>query len=139
MLEREIDKYFLSAPRQMVKSADGTKVEKPMYTLRGLILYCGLDEEEFNELAKKEKFRKVISRAKLVIGMSYEELLHTSNPAGAKFALENMGWTASKKEPSAVSINPFLQLIQNYGKKALPKNENIEDAEIIEMKDEEEG
>lgn len=131
-LEKQIDEYFVNAPTHFVKGHDGSKVEKKLYTLRGLMLYCGLDEFEFEEMYKQEKFQKVLSRAKMAIGMTYEELLHGANPTGAKFALENLGWSSGKKDTTTVNINPLIQIMQNYGKKVA--GIAIEDAQIVETK-----
>lgn len=67
--------------------------DKPK-TLTGLILYLGLaSRQSLDEYKAYDGFPDSVKRAKAVIENSYEERLHGNSPAGAIFALKNMGWS----------------------------------------------
>jgi hypothetical protein len=62
-------------------------------TISGLSLFCGFESRQsFYDYAKSDKFSYTIEKARLVIEAVYESKLHGTNPAGAIFALKNMGW-----------------------------------------------
>jgi hypothetical protein len=44
------------------------------------------------DYGNKEDYSYIIKRAKVVIEMSYEQMLLTKASTGAIFALKNMGW-----------------------------------------------
>ena len=129
-LERRIDEYFKSAPIKVIKT-NGIETERRIYTKRGLLLSVGMHEEEFDQYFKVDGFRQVLSRAMLVVGDCYEQLLHTDKPSGAIFALKNMGWSDTKKDEVKVTVNPFIQILQKRAR----IQEGIEDAQIVEMKE----
>ena len=63
-------------------------------TITGLCYYCGFESRQsFYSYGKKDEFSYTIKRARLFIESSYELKLLDKTPAGAIFALKNLGWT----------------------------------------------
>ncbi len=67
--------------------------EEPL-TLTGLILSLGLScRDSLDEYGRRPEFSDSVKKAKLVIENQYERKLDRDKPAGAIFALKNMGWS----------------------------------------------
>ncbi len=67
--------------------------EEPL-TLTGMILHLGLSSRESLDLyGERPEFTDSVKKAKLVIENQYERKLDRDKPAGAIFALKNMGWS----------------------------------------------
>ena len=63
-------------------------------TITGLCYHCGFESRQsFYDLGNRDEFSYTIKRARLFIESSYELKLHDRTPAGAIFALKNLGWT----------------------------------------------
>ena len=68
-------------------------VEEPL-TLTGMILHLGLSSRRvFDDYGDRPEFAYSVKRAKLLIENQYERKLDRDKPAGAIFALKNMGWS----------------------------------------------
>jgi len=80
-LEKVLQKYF-----------DNTKSEE--WTITGLALLIG-GKQLLQDYQKRDGYSELVIRAKLMVENSYEISLRSSNrtPAGAIFALKNLGWT----------------------------------------------
>lgn len=88
----KIDEYFKSYKPGQIPVLG----YKP--TVCGLALYLGFESRQsiYDYRDKSEEFSYIIKRALTFIEMNYEQNLESKNPAGAIFALKNMGWTDSK-------------------------------------------
>lgn len=84
LLAERIDQYFASCEE------DGTR---PLVS--GLALFCGYSTKQQldGQCARGPEFSALVKTAKLAIESSYEARLDRDRPAGAIFALKNMGWT----------------------------------------------
>ena len=83
--------------------------KKPV-TLTGLIRHMGLSSRQsLDEYAKYAGFSDSVKSAKLVVEEAYEDRLHTQSPAGAIFALKNMGWT-DRQEISTPDLKPVSRV-----------------------------
>ena len=96
-LQEKIDEYFekgIPLRKIVVGPANNREVlEIPVPTITGLVLYSGFcDRNAFSELEKKPEFSTTIKKARAKIEQHYEELIQSSTPTGAIFALKNFGW-----------------------------------------------
>ena len=63
-------------------------------TPTGMILHMGLSSRQsLDQYGERPEFHDSVKRAKLVIENQYEWKLDRDKPAGAIFALKNMGWS----------------------------------------------
>ena len=63
-------------------------------TVTGLALALGLSSREsLDEYGRRSEFSDSVKRAKSLVAAAYEERLWGNTPAGAIFALKNMGWS----------------------------------------------
>lgn len=86
-IEDKINQYFES----LLNEDKDTYEIRP--TITGIALYMGFaSRQSLYDYAKKEEYSYIISRAKLVVEMSYEEMLLSKASSGAIFALKNMDW-----------------------------------------------
>jgi len=68
-------------------------------TISGLALFLGFDSlKAFEDYEKQGKFAPILKRGRLRIETVYEKKLHMQSPAGAIFALKNMGWNDKNEE-----------------------------------------
>jgi len=68
--------------------------ESPARSITGLCYYLGFaSRQSFYDMEEREEFTYTIKKARLRIEMFYEECLMTKPPAGAIFALKNLGWS----------------------------------------------
>jgi hypothetical protein len=89
---------IIGSPEEMDRLLDeyvALKAEaKEPVTLMGLILHLGLSSREsLDRYADRPEFADSVKKAKSVIAETYERRLHGPQPAGAIFALKNMGWS----------------------------------------------
>jgi hypothetical protein len=67
-------------------------------TLTGMILHLGLSSRQsFDRYGERPEFTDSVKRAKLLIENEYERKLDRARPAGAIFALKNMGWSDTQE------------------------------------------
>lgn len=78
-LEKLVDEYF--------NNTEETKI-----TITGLCLYLGLTKETFYEYARREEYKHILNRARLMVENSYEISLRENGRTGDIFALKNFGW-----------------------------------------------
>ena len=78
-LEKLVNEYF--------ENTDEKKI-----TITGLCLYLGLTKETFYEYARREEYRDILNRARLMVENSYEISLREFGRTGDIFALKNFGW-----------------------------------------------
>lgn len=73
--------------------ADCEANEKPT-TITGLALALGLcSRQSLTRYEEREEFSDAVKKAKARVESAYEGRLWVGNPAGAIFALKNMGWS----------------------------------------------
>jgi hypothetical protein len=81
-LERRAHAYFAQC-----------KADKEPLTVTGLALALGLSSRQsLDRYGQRPEFRYVVRWAKLVVEHDYELRLNRDRPAGAIFALKQMGW-----------------------------------------------
>jgi DNA-packaging protein gp3 len=102
-LQQEIDNYFEYIKGDFNYEGDPndekrdikvyTRYPEPA-TITGLALYLGFESRQsFYDYQNRENFSYTIKRARLRIENNYEAMMITArNPAGAIFALKNLGW-----------------------------------------------
>ncbi len=82
-MERLVEEYVTTCHEE----------EEPL-TLTGMILHLGLSSRQSLDLyGERPEFTDSVKKAKLVIENQYERKLDRDKPAGAIFALKNMGWS----------------------------------------------
>jgi hypothetical protein len=132
----KVDEYFDTGANTVTSKINGVEVTQKIYTWAGLAYYLGFSSRDsLNTFGKKPEFKELVEKAKLVVERTYEEKLHSSNPAGGIFALKNFGWTDTTKTDMSLTINPFQKLMESATSKQKIENKTnniIEDAKIIE-------
>jgi len=101
-LKKAIEKYFKSGmKKKKIEVKRGNKsevIEIEVPTITGLALFLGFESRQsFYDYEKSGVFSYTIKKARLTIEQNYEELLQTSAPTGAIFALKNFGWIDTKQ------------------------------------------
>ncbi len=96
-LQAKVDEYFKSGIKKKTviigKGANKQKVQVPVPTITGLVLYLGFcDRQSFYDMEKIPKFTCTVKKARTFIETEYEMQLQVGNTVGAIFALKNMGW-----------------------------------------------
>lgn len=82
-MERLVEEYVTTCHEE----------EEPL-TLTGMILHLGLSSRQSLErYGERPEFSDSVKKAKLLIENQYERKLDRDKPAGAIFALKNMGWS----------------------------------------------
>ena len=82
-MERLVEEYITKCDEE----------EEPL-TLTGMILHLGLSSRQsLDQYGERPEFTESVKKAKLVIENQYERKLDRDKPAGAIFALKNMGWS----------------------------------------------
>lgn len=89
---------LISSPEELNDRADTyfavCKAEDRPVTVTGLALALGLSSREsLDEYGRRPEFSDSVKRAKAMVAAAYEERLWGNSPAGAIFALKNMGWS----------------------------------------------
>lgn len=89
---------LISSPEELDERADAffamCKAEDRPPTVTGLALGLGLSSREsLDEYGRRPEFSDSVKRAKSMVAACYEERLWGNAPAGAIFALKNMGWS----------------------------------------------
>lgn len=88
-LEERITEYFDLLNSQ---DSDGDFISTPP-TVTGLALFLGFAQRKsLLDYKNKEEFCNTIKRAISCVELAYEQRLSANNPAGAIFALKNLGW-----------------------------------------------
>ena len=78
-------------------------------TITGLALYLGFSSKQaFDDYEQTGRFADIIKRGHLMVEAAYEKKLHQT-PAGAIFALKNIGWK-EKNDEKATSNNTVKSL-----------------------------
>jgi hypothetical protein len=89
---------IIESPEELESLADAffrlcEATEKPT-TITGLALALGLSSRQaLMDYEKRPEFLDVVKKAKARVEAAYEGRLWAGQPAGAIFALKNMGWS----------------------------------------------
>jgi hypothetical protein len=101
----ENDKPHTSEPAKKIWDREP---EPP--TLTGLAFFLGFNSmEAFEDYERNGRFAPVLKRGRLRIEAWYEKKLHQQSPAGAVFALKNMGWN-EKREDRTIGQHDFKSI-----------------------------
>jgi len=95
-------------------------------TIAGLAFFLGFNSrDEFDEYESRGKFSTLIKRARLRIEAAYEKKLDT--PAGAMFALKNMGWNekAENSKPADMVRSIKVKIIESGPKPVSSEKEVV--------------
>lgn len=98
-LAKKVDEYFIYIKGEYRLEKKGRRVnkvcdrEEEPATITGLTLYLGFSSRKsLEDYEGMEEFSTIIKRARARVEYEYEKSLHKQSPAGAIFALKNMGW-----------------------------------------------
>ncbi|CAB4140100.1 DNA-packaging protein gp3, partial [uncultured Caudovirales phage] len=110
-MEAAIQDYFENGitTRTVIvgKGENKQSVELPVPTITGLVLHLGFESRQsFYDYEEKPEFTYTVKRARTLIEKEYEEMMQTaSTPAGAIFALKNMGWKDKQEIEQNSNVN----------------------------------
>ena len=84
----------IETPEQMVKILNDyfENTDENKITITGLCLALGLDKSTFYDYEKREGYKEIVNRARLLVENSYEMSLRENGRTGDIFALKNFGW-----------------------------------------------
>lgn len=88
---------FYHTPEEMAKKAieyfELCEKTGERRKVTGLVLYLGFqDKKSLRDYREKPEFSPLIKKMLTLVEKHYEDRLDENNPAGAIFALKNMGW-----------------------------------------------
>ena len=92
------------------------KTDERKITITGLCLYLGLTKETFYEYVKRDEYKDILNRARLIVENSYEMSLRENGRTGDIFALKNFGWRDSvevKNDNELSKLDELLGAIKN--------------------------
>ena len=81
-------------------------------TVTGLCLAIGTSRVVLDDYQKRDKYKDIVTEAKLIIENSYELSLRRRGRSGDIFALKNFGWT--DRSESDIKISGGLSLTNLY-------------------------
>lgn len=111
-LQSKVNEYFNGGANKRKIAIGLTAVEIPYYTICGLAYYLGFSSRQsLLDYEKKEEYSDIIKKARLRIEMAYEECLMDKSPAGAIFALKNMGWSDRSEVDHNVVVQQLPDII----------------------------
>lgn len=89
---------LIESPDEMIRLATAYFTEceknKTYPKITDLVLALGLASlQSLAEYEARPEFSDIVKRLRLIVASGYEDRLGTTTPAGAIFALKNMGWT----------------------------------------------
>lgn len=112
----------IETPEQMAKILNDyfENTAENKITITGLCLALGLDKSTFYDYEKREGYKEIVNRARLIVENSYEISLRENGRTGDIFALKNFGWQDKtemeiKKDPIE-DLTPLAELLKG-GKK----------------------
>lgn len=84
----------IETPEQMEKILNEyfETTEENKITITGICLALDLDKSNFYEYEKREGYRDIVKRARMIVENSYEISLRENGRTGDIFALKNFGW-----------------------------------------------
>lgn len=111
----------IETPEQMAKIINNyfENTTENKITITGLCLALGLDKSTFYDYEKREGYKEIVNRARLIVENSYEISLRENGRTGDIFALKNFGWV--DKQEQEITETKRYNIIND-----LPKGENNE-------------
>jgi hypothetical protein len=111
----------IETPEQMAKIINNyfENTAENKITITGLCLALGLDKSTFYDYEKREGYKEIVNRARLIVENSYEISLRENGRTGDIFALKNFGWV--DKQEQEITETKRYNIIND-----LPKGENNE-------------
>lgn len=108
----------IETPEQMAKIINDyfENIAENKITITGLCLALGLDKSTFYDYEKREGYKEIVNRARLIVENSYEISLRENGRTGDIFALKNFGWRDSvevKNENELSKLDELLGAIKN--------------------------
>lgn len=90
----------IETPEQMVKILNDyfENTDENKITITGLCLALGLDKSTFYDYEKREGYKEIVNRARLIVENSYEISLRENGRTGDIFALKNFGWVDKQEQ-----------------------------------------
>lgn len=84
----------IESPEQMEKILNEyfSTTEENKITITGICLALDLDKSNFYEYEKRDGYRDIVKRARMIVENSYEISLRENGRTGDIFALKNFGW-----------------------------------------------
>lgn len=129
-LQKAINEYFNNCPdKKYYITKTGDRIELPVPTISGLAYYLGFeDRQSMYDYEKIEGYSCILKKARLLIERKYEQMLENSSPAGAIFALKNMGWKdAQQREITGKDGEPLVKKVYITDDDKDAVNKHIED------------
>ena len=113
---------IIGSPEEFEKRANAyfSKCEEgdEPVTVTGLALAVGLSSRDgLVECGKRPEFADAVKRAKARVERAYERRLSGNSPAGAIFALKNMGWS----DRQDIAMSGSLEIISQAQRDAAVK------------------
>lgn len=84
----------IESPEQMKKILDEyfATTEENKITITGICLALDLDKSTFYDYEKREEYKDIVRKARMIVENSYEMSLRENGRTGDIFALKNFGW-----------------------------------------------
>jgi hypothetical protein len=76
---------------------------KEEWTITGVCLHCNINKDTFYEYCKRDDYKDVFHKARLMVENSYELSLRKNGRAGDIFALKNFGWSDKQEVDQTIS------------------------------------
>ncbi len=103
----------IETPEQMTKILNDyfENTAENKITITGLCLALGLDKSTFYDYEKREGYKEIVNRARLIVENSYEMSLRENGRTGDIFALKNFGWRDSVEVTDNHQLNKVEELL----------------------------
>ena len=84
----------IESPEQMKKILDEyfATTDENKITITGICLALDLDKSTFYDYEKREEYKDIVRKARMIVENSYEMSLRENGRTGDIFALKNFGW-----------------------------------------------
>lgn len=84
----------IESPEQMEKILNEyfSTTEENKLTITGLCLALDIDKSTFYDYEKREEYKNIVRKARMIVENSYEMSLRENGRTGDIFALKNFGW-----------------------------------------------
>lgn len=104
----------IESPEQMEKILNEyfEKTPETKITITGICLALDLDKSNFYEYEKREGYKEIVKRARMIVENSYEMSLRENGRTGDIFALKNFGWRDSVDINNKTEITKLDELLK---------------------------
>lgn len=103
----------IETPEQMKKILNEyfETTEENKLTITGLCLALDLDKSTFYDYEKRDDYKDIVNRARLIVENSYEISLRENGRTGDIFALKNFGWKDNVEVTDNRELNKVEELL----------------------------